>query len=146
MGGGSLIPGGINMGTLKSTLIAVCLFCAASAQAEELIRKGGEWQVTTTGVTPQPQTMTMCFAASTAQQAMAKLAARPNCTKTSANVSGNIVTFDIACGALTMQGTATFSGDSAYTGDLTMHMGGKVIHALSDAKWIGACKPGETPR
>ena len=135
---------------LMSSLVAVSLFFSLSAQADELLRKGGEWQITTTGVLAQPQTMTMCLAPSTAELAMAKLAARPNCTKKDVKVDGNLVTLDIACGAWAMQGAVTFSGDSAYTGDFTMHMGAsdnaKVIHSTSEAKWIGDCKPGETPR
>jgi hypothetical protein len=119
--------GGNHMGHLKSSFLAASLFCVASAQADELIRKGGEWQTTTTGVRPQRQTMAMCFAA--AEQAMARFATRPNCTKTDAAVSGSVATLDVA-----------------YTSDLTMHMGAKVIHSLSDAKWTGDCKPGEILR
>jgi uncharacterized protein DUF3617 len=137
------------MSYLRSAVVTASLLCAVTAQAEQLLRKGGEWRMITTGVTPQPQTMDMCFAPSTAEQAMAKLAAKPNCTKKDVKMNGNTATLDIACSNYSMQGTVTFSGDSAYSGSFTMQMGtgsdAKVIHSTSEAKWIGECKPGEHP-
>ena len=134
----------------KPIIITLSLLLAASAHADMLVRKGGEGHSTTTGVSPQPVTMDMCFTETTVEEATAKLAAQPNCTRKTIRMSGNVATLDIACGTMTMQGTVTFSGSTSYHSDLTMHVGAgaeaKVVHALTDAKWIGACKPGETPR
>ncbi len=129
---------------------AIALLGSGAARADDLIRRGGEWRTVVTGVGPTPQTIDMCFGPATMADAMAKLAARPGCSKTSITRSGDHLTLDIACGSMTMQGTVVVSGDTAYHADLTMIMGAggsaKTIHSLSDAQWIGACKPGETPR
>jgi Protein of unknown function (DUF3617) len=135
------------MGYLRPALVAALVLCAVSAQAEQLLRKGGEWRMITTGMTPEPQTTEMCFAPSTGEQAMAKLAAKPNCTKKDVKMNGNTATIDLVCSTYSMQGTVTFAGDSAYSGKFTMQMGtgsdAKVIHSTSEAKWIGECKPGQ---
>jgi len=49
---------------------------------------------------------------------MAKLAAKPNCTKKDVKMNGNTATLDIAWSTYAMQGTATFSGNSAYLATL----------------------------
>jgi hypothetical protein len=129
-------------------VIAVSLFATVSARADELIRKGGEWQSTITGVLHQPQTMVMCFSQMTWEQALAQSAARQqNCAKKNFSRDGNRVMVDIDCGAVAIQGAATLMGDSAYTTDMTMRMGAgadaKVVHVTTESKWIGPCKPGE---
>ena len=122
------------------------LLVAISAQAGESFRKGGEWQSTVTGISPQPQTIVMCFSQATWEQAMAKLAAG-KCTKKDISKNGDHITIDLACGMIVVQGTATLPGDTAYKADMTMRMGtganAKVVHSLTEATWIGACKPGE---
>jgi hypothetical protein len=137
------------MSYLRYAVVAASLLCAVSAQAEQLLSKGGEWRTTTTGVTPELQTVEMCFSPSTAEQAMAKLAAKPNCTKKDVKMNGNTATVDIACSTYSMQGTVTFSGDTAYSGNFTIQIStgsdAKVIHSTSESKWIGECKPGQHP-
>jgi len=133
---------------VTSMIIAVSLFAAMPARADEVVRKGGEWQSTVTGVLSQPQTMVMCFSQMTWEQALAQSAARQqNCAKKNISRDGNRVMVDIDCGAVAIQGTATLMGDSAYTTDMTMHIsnGGdtKVVHTTTESKWIGPCKPGE---
>jgi hypothetical protein len=139
-----------DMGHLKIAVIAVTLMVVGSARADQLIRKAGEWRSTVTGVGPQPQTMDMCFAQSTLEQAMAKMAASGNCPKRDIRQNGPVVTLDVVCGMMSMKGTATMVGDTAYTADLTMtmNMHGKAttFHSITTSKWIGACKPGQTPR
>ena len=134
----------------KIAVIAVTLMVVGSVRADQLIRKAGEWRSTVTGVGPQPQTMDTCFAQSTLEQAMAKMAASGNCPKTDIRRNGSVITLDVVCGVMSMKGTATMAGDSAYTADLTMTMSthGKAttFHSITTSKWIGACKPGETPR
>jgi hypothetical protein len=78
---------------------------------------------------------------------MTKSAAGKTCAKRSITKSGDQLTIDIECGNMTMQGTATLSGSSAYTADLNMRVGAgsnaKVFHTVTKSEWIGACKPGE---
>jgi hypothetical protein len=134
----------------STTIVLIALLWAVPALADQLIRKGGEWRSTVTGIGPQPQTMDTCFAEATQEQAMAKLAAGKQCSKKSISFSGNVVTIDVVCGEMAMQGTAILSGDSAYTANLTMRMAmnGKTqeMHTVTESHWIGACKPGEVPR
>jgi len=131
---------------LKSIVVVISLFVAMSAQADESFRKGGEWQSTVTGIGPQPQTIVMCFSQVTWEQAMAKLAAG-KCTKKDISKNGDLITIDLVCGMIAMQGTATLSGDTAYKADMTMRMrtgaNANVVHSLTESTWIGACKPGE---
>ena len=128
-------------------VVAASWLATISAGADEIIRKGGEWRSTVTGVGPEPQTMVMCFSQATWEDVMTKMAAGKVCAKKNIAKSGNQLTIDIECGAMTMAGTATLSGDSAYTADLTMRMGAgsgaKVFHTVTESKWIGDCKPGE---
>jgi hypothetical protein len=134
------------MGYITAAILAISLCCAVSARADQLMRKGGEWHSTVTGITPQPQTMDMCFSETTFDQAMAKMAEGKQCSKRDIKISGNLVTIDLVCGAMSMKGTATLSGDTAYTADLTMQVnGGPVMHTVTESKWIGACKPGQKP-
>ena len=137
------------MGYLKVAVIAVSLVVFGSARADQLIRKAGEWRSTVTGVGPRPQTMDMCFSRSTLDQAMAKMAAGGHCPKRDIRQNGSIVTLDVVCDMMSMKGTATMMGDSAYTADLTMtmNMHGKTstMHSITESKWVGACKPGQKP-
>jgi hypothetical protein len=133
----------------NSTWIIVAVFwlSAFSAGADEIMRKGGEWRSTVTGVGPEPQTMVLCLSQATWEEAMAKSAAGKTCAKKNIAKSGDQLTIDIECGKMRMQGAATLSGDSAYTADLTMHVGdgsdAKVYHTVTKSEWIGPCKPGE---
>lgn len=135
------------MRNLTPIIVVASLLSTLSAGADEIMRKGGEWRSTVTGVGPQPQTMVMCLSEATWQEAMTKSAAGKMCAKKNITKSGDQLTIDIECGKMTMQGTATLSGDSAYTADLTMHVGAgsdaKVFHTVTKSEWIGACKPGE---
>ena len=135
------------MRNLTPIIVVASLLSTLSAGADEIMRKGGEWRSTVTGMGPEPQTMVMCFSQATWEDVMTKMAAGKVCAKKNITKSGNQLTIDIDCGKMTMQGTATLSGDSAYTADLTMHMGAgsnaKVFHTTTESKWIGECKPGE---
>ena len=135
------------MRNLTPIIVTVSLLSTISAGADEVVRKGGEWRSTVTGIGPEPQTMVMCFSQATWEEAMAKMAAGKVCAKKNITKSGDQLTIDIECGKMTMQGTATLSGDSAYTADLTMQMGAgsgaKIFHTVTESKWIGDCKPGE---
>lgn len=137
------------MRRMASAMIAAALCSATAARADDLVLKGGEWRTTVTGVGPSPQTMDLCLSQTTMAQAMAKAAAGRQCSKRDIAISGHHMTMDIVCGSMAMQGSADFTSDDAYTSDLTMHMGtgaaAKTMHALSSAKWIGACKPGQRP-
>ena len=137
------------MWRVATAMIAAALCCASAARADDLILKGGEWRTTVTGVGSAPQTMNLCFSQTTMAGAMAKMAAGQQCSKHDIAIAGHHVTLDIVCDVFTMKGTADFTGEDAYTTDLTMHMGtgasATTTHALSTARWIGTCKPGEKP-
>lgn len=131
-----------------AALFAATLMQCLPAAADDLVRKGGEWESTVTGMGPQPHTMVLCFAPATWDQAMAQTAARgQNCSKRDVTRSGNVVTFDMECTTMKMHGTATFTGNDAYTADMMFNVGSgadaKSFHAVTQSKWIGPCKPGE---
>jgi hypothetical protein len=134
------------MTLLRATVIALSLLASTVAHADTVI-KGGEWRTVMLGMTPEPNTVEQCMAENTMERAAAAMASMPNCTKRDIKISGNVATLDVACGAMSMQGTATFDSDSAYRTDLMMRVGpdGRVMHVQSTARWIGACRPGETP-
>jgi hypothetical protein len=134
------------MGYVTPVILAICVGWSVSAAADDMIRKGGEWRSTVTGIGPEPQTIETCMAETTMAQAMTKMAAGGHCSKQDVKISGNLVTIDVVCGAMSMTGTATLAGDTAYTADLTMRMGsGPVMHTTTESKWIGECKPGQKP-
>jgi hypothetical protein len=137
------------MGNLKTAIVVAALVVVGSARADQLIRKAGEWRSTVTGIGP-PQTMDMCYARTTMDQAMAKMAASGHCPKRDIRQNGSVMTLDVVCDRMAMKGTATMIGDSAYTADMTMTMTmpgrTSTFHSITTSKWIGACKPGETPR
>ena len=130
-------------------ILITSILCTASVRADQIIRKGGEWRSTVTGITPEPRTIDLCFAPATQEQAVAKLATGKNCTKRDIRFEGDRAIIDIMCSDMSLKGTATMLGDSAYRADLTLGIGtgsdAKIVHTTTDAKWIGACKPGETP-
>jgi hypothetical protein len=134
------------MTLLRAVAIALPLLAGGGARADTVI-KGGEWRTVMTGMTPEPNTIERCMAETTMERAAAAMAATPTCTKRDIKISGNVATLDVACGPMSMQGTATFDGDSAYRTDLMMRVGtdGRVMHVQSTAHWVGACRPGETP-
>jgi hypothetical protein len=83
------------------------------------------------------------------EHAIAKRAARLECSTKAIIRNGNLLTLDIACGMMALQGAATVSGSIAYQADLTMTMGdgstAKTNHSVTESDWIGPCKPGEQP-
>ena len=136
---------------MRSTCTVVFLMsilCIASAGADPIIRKGGEWRSTVTGLTPEPKTVDLCFAPATREQAIAQLANGKDC-KRDIRFEGSHAVIDIMCRDMSLKGTATMLGDSAYRADFTLGIGtgsdAKAVHITTDAKWVGACKPGETP-
>ena len=87
----------------------------------------------------------MCTAATTPEQAIEKLTAAKTCSKKDVSYNGNVVTFDLACTDGELQGTTTATGENVLKTDMVVKAGAKSIHSTIDAKWIGPCKPGETP-
>ncbi len=125
------------------------VLCAASAHADSFIRKGGEWRSVVSGLTPEPKTIEMCFLPATPEQAIEKLTNGTNCTKRNVTVTGMTVVADIKCNNAEMLITSHMIGDSLYRGDITLNVGNgasaKSVHYTVEARWIGQCKPGETP-
>ncbi len=135
------------MRCVMSMIFMAAMFATMSARADDVVRKGGEWQSVVTGLAPQPKTVVMCLSQSTWEQAIAKFDAQTSCSRKNISKNGDHLAIDIDCGATALQGTGTLVGDDAYTADLTVHLGtgadAKVMHTVTQAKWIGACKPGE---
>ncbi len=118
------------------------------AQADDTKRRGGEWQIVVTGMAAQPQSMEVCYAATPWQKMLAPPAGL-TCRKSDVARTGSQITFDVDCDGFVTRGTATLSGDSGFTSDQTLKIGSggdaKSSHVTTQAKWIGACKPGEEP-
>ena len=133
-----------------TAIVILSILRTVSAWADPIVRKGGEWLSTVTGLTPEPKTIELCFAPATREQAVAQLATGKNCTKRDIRFQGSSAIIDIMCSDMSLRGTATMLGDSAYRADVTLGVGtgssAKSVHTTTDAKWIGPCKPGETPR
>lgn len=136
------------MRVILAALIAAASLLAAPAWADDSVRRGGEWQTTVTGMTPQPQSTENCFAPVAWEKALAAPAGL-KCSKSDIVRNGSQVTFDLDCDAFAAHGTVTLSGDSGYSSDQMLTVGSgadaKSFHATVQAKWLGACKPGEDP-
>jgi hypothetical protein len=132
---------------LAILLIAIC--CAAPVHADQVVRKGGEWRLVISGLSPEPKTVEICMAATTPEQSIAKLTAGKTCSKKDLSYNGNVVSFDLVCTEGEIQGTTTMTGENILKTDFVMKSGtgaaAKSVHTIIDSKWLGVCKPGETP-
>ena len=127
----------------------VLVVCAAPAQADDFVRKGGEWRSVVSGLTPEPKTIEMCFLPATPEQVIAKMTKGQSCAKRDVKVTGTSVVVDLKCNDAEMLVTSKMIGENVYKGDVTLHVGAgaaaRVVHYKVDAKWVGECKPGEVP-
>lgn len=133
-------------------------FAAGVLAAELPILKSGLWELAR-ATTEQPQARhltTMCLDESV-QAEMRDFGlgvAKEMCSKNDRRVEGNRVIIDATCKlgptTMTTHSVMTFSGNTAYRTDssvtydppfMNMTQAGTSI----DARWIGACKPGQQP-
>jgi hypothetical protein len=140
------------------------LIVATSASAVELpTRKAGLWELKMTfeGGNVPPQTMQHCVDAQTDKLMNANFggAGRNSCTQKNVQVNGDTITIDSEClfGTIKSTSHAVVAGrfDQAYTVKVTSFLEGgpakpgqptrRERHMSIEAKWLGACKPGQRP-
>lgn len=138
-------------------LCSIALACGALA-AEPPVLKSGLWEVSRSG-SQQPERKsltTMCLDESVQAQMreFGMGAARELCSQNERTVEGNRMTMTATCklGPTTMKTSSvmTFNGNASYHMDGTATydppMGTmKDMKTTVDAKWVGACKPGQLP-
>jgi hypothetical protein len=123
-------------------------------------RKPGLWEMQTTGMGGQAQTMKLCLDADT-DQAMYKMGAQMSghmCSKFDINVQGTTVVSDAVCkldgpnGAVNMtsHSETRFDGDTAYRTEGHMKydpamMGQSEMAVTSAGRWVGQCAAGQKP-
>jgi hypothetical protein len=120
-------------------------------------RKPGLWEIKMqmSGM-PQPMVSQQCIDEKTddLMQQQGEAQARQQCSKNAMRKDGDKVIVETVCkfNGTTATTTATFSGDFSrnYRGEINttysppMH-GMKSSKQMLDAKWLGACKPGQKP-
>ena len=129
----------------------------ALAQTVDLpMRKEGLWQMSTT-VSGAPATVsTLCMDKSFGREMlqMGSSMQKEMCSKNDISRDGDKVHLHSVCKfgdtTATSKGTAVFSGDTAYRMDMLSTynppmMGMKEARTTVEAKWLGACKPGQKP-
>ncbi len=145
---------------VATACLASALFALATspqaAQQDAPRRKPGLWQqsVTTTGAAIPPQSMSMCTDEKTDDLVSARAGESQNCERQSVRREGGVYVVDAVCrsGNTTIRTHGRFSGDfsTRYSGELRstfdppMH-GMKEMSQRIDARWTGACKPGQKP-
>ena len=140
---------------LAGALVALAVTTQA-AQQDAPRRKPGLWQqtVTTTGAAVPPQSMSMCTDEKTDDIVTARAGESQNCERQSVRREGAVYLIDSVCrsGNTTVRTHGRFSGDfsTRYSGELRstfdppMH-GMREMSQRIDARWTGACKPGQKP-
>jgi hypothetical protein len=143
--------------------LAGALLLTLSAQgaiADELpVRKAGLWEMTTarTGSAARGSTVQQCTDAATDKDmsVSASPLAKQICAKQDVQKTATGYTVDAVCGmaGVSITSHTEISGDfnSAYTVSTRSHTdkgpGGKPLDTVTriEAKWLGACKPGQKP-
>ncbi len=143
-----------------SILALVTLAFAAPALAQQMPKlKSGLWEMeTTTAKAPgqPPSKSSICLDAEVQQQmwTFSRGIAKEMCSKNDLKVSGSRITGESICtiGASTMESKSvtTISGDTSYRTEAKatynpplMGMAESTTHI--NAKYVGACKPGQKP-
>lgn len=143
----------------KSLAVAslLALAVAGTAQAADMPkRKSGLWEMKTQmeGM-PSGGPMQMCVDQTTDNLMQDKAqGAKPNCSAMDVQQSGGKTTIHTVCKhegvTVTTDGVITGDFASGYKSDLKMRYsppqhGMSDMHMIQEAKWLGACKPGQRP-
>ncbi len=148
------------MRLVPASAVALLLlsFAGAALGDQDLIRKAGEWEVTrahAAGETGAPETRKTCYAT---DQTLAEAASKgmQDCTKKDIRMVGAVMNIDAICkvdGAqVTVKGTISKTNENSFHTESHMHFDAPPkdtpadISVVTDAKWLGPCKPGETPK
>jgi hypothetical protein len=143
--------------SIRSTVVTMMLALAAAGTAgaaEVPKRKAGLWQQTISGQGMPSQTMSMCTDEKTDDLLQSKASGSSQCSQQSVRRQGNSVVVEAVCknGTTTIRTHGVFSGDfsSRYSGEMRstfdppMH-GMKEMNQKIEARWLGACNPGQKP-
>jgi hypothetical protein len=145
-------------------IVLLASFAAVASAASELpTRKAGLWEIKSSaddGNSP-PQVIQQCVDAATDKQMNETFgtSAGAKCSKNDIKKSGSTIIADSICkfGATTSTTRAVYSGDfnSAFTVKVSTTMEGSTAKTAPgragpndstiEAKWLGACKPGQKP-
>lgn len=118
-------------------------------------RKPGLWEITThmDGM-PGGQAMQMCVDQASDNLLQQQAKGKSDCSTMDVKSSGGKTTIHAVCRAekttVTMDGTYQGSFQTSYKGDMKMRYS-PPLHGMSEtrmtqeAKWLGACKPGQKP-
>lgn len=137
--------------------LAAIVAAPALAQNVDLpLRKEGLWQMNSAVSGAPPTTSTLCMDKTFGKEMlqMGSSMQKDLCSRNDVSRDGDKVHLHSVCKfgdtTATSKGTAVFSGDTAYRMD--MHstysppmMGMKEARTTVEAKWLGACKPGQKP-
>lgn len=141
------------------SVLLVALTLPNLAQADMPKRKPGLWEIKMTSDSGRghgPMVSQHCIDAKTddLMQQRAKGMGKVECSKNTVRKEGGKTIAESACkfGGTTTTTKAVFSGDfsSNYRGDIHSTynppmMGMKEARSTIEAKWLGACKPGQKP-
>ena len=130
--------------------VAALVLPAALLAAPERLH-AGQWELTTSHVDGEPDSMKICISAEEAAsinggaktgRAYAEKQAGAGCKVNDYTVNGNLVTYSVTCGKSTVKATVTYGGDTS-EGDTVIQSEGKpeiVMHVKG--KRLGECPPG----
>jgi hypothetical protein len=147
-------------GTTLMLAAALILSAGASMADTTMIRRAGEWEVTVSNPAINngaPIPRKICFGT---DRAISDLAANPmmkNCNVKISGATEKTAVVDATCEApnhitITTHTVITMIGEDAYHSQGTAHMDGAPAGAptdsafTNDAKRLGPCQAGETPR
>jgi hypothetical protein len=150
------MPNALGPTLAAASLLLAIATAVGAASPDAPKRRPGLWQqtVTTTGVAIPPQSMSMCTDEKTDDLIMARAGESQNCERQSVRRDGSAFVVDALCrsGNTTIRTQGRFSGDFAtsYSGELRSTFdppmqGMKEMSQKIDARWVGACKPGQKP-
>jgi hypothetical protein len=136
-------------------LSAALLAMTATASADQVMRRAGEWEIKMQNGPMGQMTQKVCFSTDKSAADLSEMKGRmKECADPSVNASGNTVTVDVTCtpqpgGKVTIHAVVTTAGPDAFHTETHMKMEGgpqgmpPEMTMVSDARRIGACQPSD---